>query len=76
MSTISMADGQAIEVKHASLTYAQLRGIVFENTAVPQGVPISKATGNPPAWIEFDASITSNAQTVSIKQANIVAISP
>lgn len=74
---ISMTDGQAYEIVHPNLSYVQLRGIVFENLAVPAGVPITKATGNPPAWIEFDGSLMpSNPTTRCCKQANIVAIQP
>ena len=73
---VSMTDGQAYEVLHPNLTYATLRSLVFENAAVPNGVPIVKAPGNPPAWIEFDKSMMSDQTTRSIKQANIVSISP
>lgn len=70
---IFMADGQGVAIKE-SISYIELRGLCFENTAAPAG--ITKAPGNPPAWIEFSEAVTVNGVRLSIKQANIVSVMP
>ena len=73
MPVITLGDGQGIAIK-PSITYEQLRGLCFENLAAPTGV--TKGTGNPPAWIEFDGSVTETGTKLSIKQSNIVTVQP
>lgn len=70
MATISLADGQAIAIP--SISFVDMSGLVFEN-AVKTFPGVTKGTGNPPAWIEFDASISPNGG-VRVKQANVVAV--
>jgi hypothetical protein len=76
MPVLSTSDGQAFSV--SGLTYQELRDLVFTNAGVPAGVAgqITKGTGNPPAWIEFDGRLLSTAKTVSVKQANVVQVTP
>ena len=79
MPIVSLTDGQSYDIRHPNLTYVLMRGIIFENTAIPGNLStlITKAPGNPPPWIEFDGSlIPDSPQTRSFKQSNIVSITP
>lgn len=82
---MSTADGQNYSVM--GITYAQLRALVFENGAIPAGLPagasITKGIGNPPAWIEFrgNALIVAPADAngvsgICVRQSQIVAVTP
>jgi len=73
MPVLTLGDGQGVAIK-PSITYEQLRALCFENGQAPVGV--TKGSGNPPAWIEFDESVTENGTKLSIKQSNIVTVQP
>lgn len=70
---ISLSDGQAFALSPAFGTYEQISSLVFENGAAPAGSGITKAPGNPPAWVEFPA-VSGQSARVRIKQANIVGV--
>lgn len=73
MTYISMNDGSGHE---CSIAYATLRSVFFEKSSAT-AAGLTRGPGNPPAWIELDASVMPHSgRTICITPNGVSALSP
>lgn len=79
MPALSMSDGQVVTFTPGTgaeqITYAELRGLMFENAGIPTRLQalITKGPGNPPSWVEFDGRLAPSwgRAKIAVKQSTV-----